>query len=34
MCAKFGTIVNANNDLAREGAGLMDHPFAFFSVYG
>ena len=26
MCAKFGTIVMANNDLAMGGAGLMKHP--------
>ena len=26
VCAKFGTIVMANNDLARGGAGLMKHP--------
>ena len=26
MCATFGIIVIANNDLAMGGAGLMDHP--------
>ena len=26
MCATFGTIVLANNDLAKEEAGLMKHP--------
>ena len=26
MCAQFGTIVGANNYLARGGQGLTDHP--------
>ena len=30
MCAKFGTIVIANNDLPMGGAGLMNHPIQLF----
>ena len=32
MCAKFGTIVMANNDLAMEGGGTYETPYTMLNI--